>query len=104
MWINTCFGPSPSFGILLTIVSLLGELIWSLQWRNTWPYFVARRFKQTKPTRRAVNVPTFLKKLMNITGMSEQWVAARIKQKGDSKFVFPKALGHVDEAVTDLFD
>ncbi|MFQ6657057.1 hypothetical protein Gotur_026885 [Gossypium turneri] len=53
---------------------------------------------------RAVNVPTFLKKLINITGMSEQWVAARIKQKGDSKFVFPKALGHVDEAVTDLFD
>ncbi|MFQ6667007.1 hypothetical protein Gotur_033173, partial [Gossypium turneri] len=72
---------------------------------------------------------------MGITGMSEQWVAARIKQKGDSKcvhwrslkdailmhpdvrkrldvfalsiyslVVFPNALGHVDEAVTDLFD
>ncbi|MFQ6666009.1 hypothetical protein Gotur_032530 [Gossypium turneri] len=67
--------------------------------------------------------------------MSEQWVAARVKQKGDSKcipwrslkdailthldvrkrldifalsiyglVVFSKALGHVDEAVTDLFD
>ncbi|MFQ6664598.1 hypothetical protein Gotur_031655 [Gossypium turneri] len=36
---------------------------------------------------RAVNVPTFLKKLVNITGMSEQWVAARIKQKGDSKCI-----------------
>ncbi|MBA0637531.1 hypothetical protein Godav_024558, partial [Gossypium davidsonii] len=65
----------------------------------------------------------------------EQWVAARIKQKGDSKcipckslkdlilahldtkkrvdvfplsiyglVVFPKALGHVDKVVTDLFD
>ncbi|MFQ6628877.1 hypothetical protein Gotur_006825, partial [Gossypium turneri] len=84
---------------------------------------------------RAVNVLTFLNKLMNITGISEQWVAARIKQKGDSKciswkslkdlilaypdtkkrvdvfalsiyglVVFPKALGHIDEAVTDLFD
>ncbi|MFQ6657959.1 hypothetical protein Gotur_027431 [Gossypium turneri] len=84
---------------------------------------------------RAANVPIFLKKLMNITGMSEQWVTARIKQKGDSKcipwknlkdlilahpdtrkkvevfalsiyglVVFPKALGHVDKAVTDLFD
>ncbi|MFQ6652084.1 hypothetical protein Gotur_024112 [Gossypium turneri] len=53
---------------------------------------------------RAVNVPKFLKKLINITRMSEQWVAVRIKQKGDNKFVFPKALGHVDEAVTDLFD
>ncbi|KAH1031616.1 hypothetical protein J1N35_043790 [Gossypium stocksii] len=30
---------------------------------------------------RAGNVPMFLKKLMNITGMSEQWIAARIKQK-----------------------
>ncbi|KAG8492560.1 hypothetical protein CXB51_009962 [Gossypium anomalum] len=84
---------------------------------------------------RPVNVPPFLKKLMSITGMSEQWVAARIKQKRDSKcipwgnlrdlilahpnlkkrvdvfalsiyglVVFPKALGHVDEAVSDLFD
>ncbi|MBA0778142.1 hypothetical protein Gotri_006048 [Gossypium trilobum] len=84
---------------------------------------------------RAVNVPNFLKKLINITGMSEQWVAARIKQKGDNKcihwknlkdlilaypdmkkkvdvfalsvhglIVFPKALGHVDEAVIDLFN
>ncbi|MFQ6660245.1 hypothetical protein Gotur_028843 [Gossypium turneri] len=45
---------------------------------------------------RAANVPTFLKKLMNITGMSEQW---------HLRFsFFPKALGHVDEAVSDLFD
>ncbi|MBA0849639.1 hypothetical protein Goshw_018573, partial [Gossypium schwendimanii] len=51
---------------------------------------------------KAVNVPTFLKKLMNITGMSEQWVAARINIYG--LVVFPKALGHIDEAVTDLFD
>ncbi|MFQ6643787.1 hypothetical protein Gotur_018570 [Gossypium turneri] len=53
---------------------------------------------------RAVNVLTFLKKLINITGMNEQWVAAPIKQKGDSKFVFSKALGHVDEKVTNLFN
>ncbi|MBA0765903.1 hypothetical protein Gotri_015011 [Gossypium trilobum] len=36
---------------------------------------------------RAVNVPTFLKKLMNITRMSKQWVTTRIKQKGDSKCI-----------------
>ncbi|MFQ6658070.1 hypothetical protein Gotur_027495 [Gossypium turneri] len=72
---------------------------------------------------------------MNIIEMSEQWVAAQIKQKGDSKcihwknlpdmilahpdvrkrvdifalsiyglVVFPKALGHVEEAVANLFD
>ncbi|MBA0785905.1 hypothetical protein Gotri_027966 [Gossypium trilobum] len=93
------------------------------------------KFQADKVYSRAVNVPTFSKKLMNITGMSEQWIAARIKQKGDSNcipwkslkdsilthpdvrkrvdvfalsiygfVVFPKALGHVDEAVTDLFD
>ncbi|MBA0667455.1 hypothetical protein Goklo_000534 [Gossypium klotzschianum] len=78
---------------------------------------------------------TFLKKLMNITGMSEQWVVAQIKQKGDSKcihrkslqdlilanpntkkkvnvfslsiyglVIFPKALGHINNAVLDLVD
>ncbi|KAL1120467.1 hypothetical protein V6Z11_D01G168000 [Gossypium hirsutum] len=76
----------------------------------------------------------FLRRLMNITGMSEQWVRARIKQKRDNKciswrnlkdvalvhpdikkrvdvfalsiyglVIFPRALGHIDEAVTDLF-
>ncbi|MBA0785310.1 hypothetical protein Gotri_025967, partial [Gossypium trilobum] len=93
------------------------------------------KFQVDRVYSRVVNVPTFSKKLMSITGMSEQWVAARIKQKGDSKcvpwrslkdailthpdvrkrldiftlsiydlVVFPKALGHVDEAVTNLFD
>ncbi|MBA0756672.1 hypothetical protein Gogos_020099 [Gossypium gossypioides] len=41
---------------------------------------------------KAVNVPTFLRKLMNITGMSEQWVTAWIKQKGDSRCIPWKTL------------
>ncbi|KAG8500559.1 hypothetical protein CXB51_004369 [Gossypium anomalum] len=84
---------------------------------------------------KVLNGQTFAKKLMNISGMSEPWVTARIQQKGDSKcipwenlrdlvlahpderkridifalsiyglVIFPKALRHVDEAVTDLFD
>ncbi|KAG8495885.1 hypothetical protein CXB51_007511 [Gossypium anomalum] len=84
---------------------------------------------------KVLNGQTFTKKLMNISGMSEPWVAARIQQKGDNKcipwenlrdlvlahpderkridifalsiyglVIFPKALRHVDEAVTDLFD
>ncbi|KAG8474237.1 hypothetical protein CXB51_033801 [Gossypium anomalum] len=84
---------------------------------------------------RAANLPTFIKKLMMITGMSEQWAAARIQQKGDGKWIpwaslrdlilahpdvkrkvdvlalsiyglviFPKAMGHIDKEVTDLFD
>ncbi|KAA3466034.1 hypothetical protein EPI10_001157 [Gossypium australe] len=78
---------------------------------------------------RAANVPTFLKKLMNITGINEQWIAARIKQKSDSNLrdlilahpdvkkrvdvfalsiygivIFLKALWHINAAVFDLFD
>ncbi|KAG8502912.1 hypothetical protein CXB51_000768 [Gossypium anomalum] len=76
-----------------------------------------------------------MKKLMMITGISEQWVAAQIQQKGDGKcipwaslrelilahpdvkrrvdvlalsiyglVIFPKAMGHIDEAIADLFD
>ncbi|MBA0878741.1 hypothetical protein Goshw_016023 [Gossypium schwendimanii] len=93
------------------------------------------RIQVDKAYTRAAYVLAFLKKLMNITRMSEQWVSARIKQKGDSKCIpwkilrdlilahpdvrkrvdifalsisglvfFPKALGHVEEAVADLFD
>ncbi|KAK5835397.1 hypothetical protein PVK06_011085 [Gossypium arboreum] len=84
---------------------------------------------------RPASLPTFAKKLVMITGMSEQWAVVRIQQKGDSKCVswavlrdlisthpdvkkrvdvlalsiysmviFPKALGHIDEAVVDLFN
>ncbi|MBA0786523.1 hypothetical protein Gotri_000102 [Gossypium trilobum] len=54
---------------------------------------------------RAASVPPLLKKLMNITGMSEQWVATRIQQKGIYGLViFPKTLGQIDEVVSDLFD
>ncbi|MFQ6650025.1 hypothetical protein Gotur_022343 [Gossypium turneri] len=93
------------------------------------------RIQVDKVYSRAVNVLNFTKKLTKITGMSQQWVTARIKQKGENKcipwkslrdqilahpdtkkkvdvfalsiyvlVIFPKALGHIDEAVTDLFD
>ncbi|MBA0841201.1 hypothetical protein Goarm_003706 [Gossypium armourianum] len=88
------------------------------------------RIQADKAYSRAVNVLTYVKKLINIMGMSEQWVVERIKQKGESKcipwkslrdlilahldtkkkvdvfalsiyrlIIFPKALGHIDEAV-----
>ncbi|MFQ6652205.1 hypothetical protein Gotur_024183 [Gossypium turneri] len=53
---------------------------------------------------KAVNVPTFSKKLMSIKGMN---VRKRVDVFALSIYglvVFPKALGHVDEAITDLFD
>ncbi|MBA0636805.1 hypothetical protein Godav_025876 [Gossypium davidsonii] len=51
------------------------------------------RIQVDKVYSRAANVLTFTKKLTRITEMSEQWLV-----------IFPKALGHIDEAVTDLFD
>ncbi|KAK5812420.1 hypothetical protein PVK06_027850 [Gossypium arboreum] len=36
---------------------------------------------------RVFNGQTFVKKLMNISGMSEPWVTTRIQQKGDSKCI-----------------
>ncbi|KAG8492444.1 hypothetical protein CXB51_009580 [Gossypium anomalum] len=41
---------------------------------------------------RAASVPTFLKKLMTITGMSELWIKARIKEKGECKCISWDAL------------
>ncbi|KAL1184470.1 hypothetical protein V6Z11_A01G046800 [Gossypium hirsutum] len=92
------------------------------------------RFQNDRIYSRAPCVPTFWKKLMIITGMSEQWATALIKEKGECKciswdalkdlilthpdetkkidvfalslyglMVFPRALGYVDEATTDLF-
>ncbi|KAA3489211.1 227 kDa spindle and centromere-associated protein-like protein [Gossypium australe] len=91
------------------------------------------RIQVDKAYSKAVNGPTFMKKLTNITGMSEQWVLARMQKKGESKcipwtclrdlilahpdakkkidvlpcvygmIIFPKALRHIDEAVIDLF-
>ncbi|KAG8499257.1 hypothetical protein CXB51_005757 [Gossypium anomalum] len=56
------------------------------------------KFQVDRIYSRTASVPTFWKKLMTITGMSEQWITARIKEKGKCK-----ALGYVDEATTDLF-
>ncbi|MBA0671741.1 hypothetical protein Goklo_024807 [Gossypium klotzschianum] len=45
------------------------------------------RIQADKAYSRVVNALTFVKKLMNITGMSEQWVTARIKKIGESKCI-----------------
>ncbi|MFQ6658490.1 hypothetical protein Gotur_027734, partial [Gossypium turneri] len=62
------------------------------------------KFQVDRVYSRAVNVPTFLKKLMSITGMN---IRKRLDVFALSIYglvVFPKALGHMDEAVIDLFD
>ncbi|MBA0764005.1 hypothetical protein Gotri_013384, partial [Gossypium trilobum] len=65
------------------------------------------RIQADKAYSRAVNAPTFLKKLMNITGMTHLNTKKKVDVFALSIYglvVFPKALGYVDEAVTDLFD
>ncbi|MBA0858313.1 hypothetical protein Goshw_024173 [Gossypium schwendimanii] len=52
----------------------------------------------------AVNALTFLKKLMNITGMNTKKKVGVFALSVYGLVVFPKALGHIDEAITDLFD
>ncbi|MBA0788693.1 hypothetical protein Gotri_026321 [Gossypium trilobum] len=55
---------------------------------------------------KAVNASTFLKRLMNITGMMHLDARKKVDVFVLSIYglvVFPKALGHVDEVVTDLF-
>ncbi|KAL1173981.1 hypothetical protein V6Z11_A05G449100 [Gossypium hirsutum] len=93
------------------------------------------RIQGNKAYVRPASLPIFMRKLVMITWMSEQWAVARVQQKGDSKcipwailrdlilthpdvmkkvnvlalsnyglVIFPKAIGHIDEAVADLFD
>ncbi|MFQ6665686.1 hypothetical protein Gotur_032323 [Gossypium turneri] len=62
------------------------------------------KFQVDRAYSRAVNVPTFLKKLMHITGMNMKKRVDVFPLSIYDLVVFPKALGHVDEAVTDLID
>ncbi|MFQ6656264.1 hypothetical protein Gotur_026453 [Gossypium turneri] len=69
------------------------------------------KFQEDKVYSRAVNMPTFLKKLVNITCMNLILTHPDVRKRVDvfalsiyGLVFFPKALGHVDEAVTDLFD
>ncbi|MBA0634049.1 hypothetical protein Godav_024506 [Gossypium davidsonii] len=45
------------------------------------------RIQMDKVYFRAANILTFTKKLTKITRMSEQWVTARIKQKGENRCI-----------------
>ncbi|KAG8492583.1 hypothetical protein CXB51_010005 [Gossypium anomalum] len=60
---------------------------------------------------RPASLPTFTKKLVMITGMSEQLAVAHVKKRVDvlalsiyGMVIFPKALRQINEAVADLFD
>ncbi|KAG8496907.1 hypothetical protein CXB51_008003 [Gossypium anomalum] len=50
------------------------------------------RFQNDRIYSQAACVPTIWKKLMTITGMSEQWITARIKEKGECKCISWDAL------------
>ncbi|KAK5832326.1 hypothetical protein PVK06_016128 [Gossypium arboreum] len=56
-------------------------------WNPTYSFPICPRIQGHKAYVRPASLPTFTKKLVMITGMSEQWVVARIQQKGDSKCI-----------------
>ncbi|MFQ6664357.1 hypothetical protein Gotur_031505 [Gossypium turneri] len=62
------------------------------------------KFQVDRVYSRAVNVPTFLKKLMSVTRMNVRKRLYVFTLSIYGLVVFLKALGYVDEAVTDLFD
>ncbi|MFQ6660612.1 hypothetical protein Gotur_029063, partial [Gossypium turneri] len=64
------------------------------------------RIQADKAYSRAANISTFLKRLMRITEM-----ILNMKKRVDvfalsiyGLVIFPKALGHIDDTVSDLFD
>ncbi|MBA0753967.1 hypothetical protein Gogos_021467, partial [Gossypium gossypioides] len=73
-------------------------------WNIAYSCFTFGKFEADKVYSRAVNVPTFLKKLMSITGMNVRKKVNVFALSIYGLVIFPKALGHVDEAITDLFD
>ncbi|KAG8492490.1 hypothetical protein CXB51_009576 [Gossypium anomalum] len=112
-----------------------GDLPYLLDVKEYTTLLRCPRIQGYKAYVRPASLLAFTKKLVMITGMSEQWAVARVQQKGDSKcipwaglrdlisthpdikkrvdvlalsiygiVIFPKALGHVNEAVADLFD
>ncbi|KAG8481334.1 hypothetical protein CXB51_026260 [Gossypium anomalum] len=60
------------------------------------------RFQCDRIYSRAACIPTFGKKLMTITGMSEQWIMARIKEKGESKCI-PKCFTSIPAILAETF-
>ncbi|MBA0628802.1 hypothetical protein Godav_023451 [Gossypium davidsonii] len=50
------------------------------------------RIQANKAYSRVANILAFLKRLMSITEMSEQWVTTQIKQKGDNNCIPLKSL------------
>ncbi|MBA0682466.1 hypothetical protein Goari_024184 [Gossypium aridum] len=74
-----------------------------------------QRIQADKAYSKAANVLTFLRRLISIIGMSEQWdlilTHPDMKKRVDvfvlsiyELVISPKALGHINDTVSDLFD
>ncbi|KAG8484179.1 hypothetical protein CXB51_022928 [Gossypium anomalum] len=85
-WKNVCSESWLRFGTLLTIVSLL-ESGFGAYMEEYTTLLRCPKVQVRKAYIKVFNGPTFAKKLMAISGMSESWVTARIQQKGDSKCI-----------------
>ncbi|MFQ6658613.1 hypothetical protein Gotur_027797, partial [Gossypium turneri] len=86
-WMNNCFGPLLNIGTLHIAVLLFGRVDLVPTVEKYTALLRCPRFQVDEAYSRAAHVPAFWKKLMNITRMSEQWITARIKQKGECKCI-----------------
>ncbi|MFQ6658609.1 hypothetical protein Gotur_027797 [Gossypium turneri] len=84
---NNCFGPLLNIGTLHIAVLLFGRVDLVPTVEKYTALLRCPRFQVDEAYSRAAHVPAFWKKLMNITRMSEQWITARIKQKGECKCI-----------------
>ncbi|KAG8482592.1 hypothetical protein CXB51_024205 [Gossypium anomalum] len=85
-WISVTQNEFQELRDIWAIVSLLGGWTWCLLWK----YTTLLRCPKVQIDRvyfKTANAQPFVKKLMSITGMSEQWVIARIQQKGNGKCI-----------------
>ncbi|KAL1087115.1 hypothetical protein V6Z11_D08G160700 [Gossypium hirsutum] len=80
---------------------------WNLAYKEYTALLRCPRFQADKVYSKAVNVPAFVKKLVNILGMTHPDTKKRVDVFALGIYglmIFPRALGYIDEAVTDLFD
>ncbi|MFQ6645887.1 hypothetical protein Gotur_019113 [Gossypium turneri] len=84
-------------------VTMVIYLIYSMSKRvhNSAPL---PRIQTDKAYSRAANVLTFLKRLMSITGINTKKRVNVFALSIYGLVIFPKALGHIDDVASDLFD
>ncbi|MBA0678419.1 hypothetical protein Goari_019769 [Gossypium aridum] len=81
MWTSICFELWPNFFNFAYSCFTFGKVDLEPTVEEYIALLRCLKIQVDRAYSRAVNVPNFAKKLMNITGMREQWVTVRIRHK-----------------------